>query len=78
MPKIERKLIGEPEQYHGRTITVRRMGPDLLAYVDDVELPNFYLTAEAARIGGRKYIDQRRKEDEKRGQAAGTGAGQDR
>lgn len=67
MAKIERRLIGEPEQYRGATIEARRMGPDLLAYVDGVELPNFYLNTEAVRVAGRKYVDQRLKEESENG-----------
>jgi len=33
------------------------MGPDLLAYVDGVEMPGFYLSVEAAHAGGKRYVD---------------------
>ena len=54
---IERKLIGEPERYKGRLLTVRHMGPDVLGYVDDTELSGFFLNPEAARAAGRRHVD---------------------
>lgn len=54
---LKRQMVGQPENYQGRTITVRLMGPDLLGYVDDIELSGFFWTAEAARVAARKYID---------------------
>lgn len=59
---IERKKVGKTERYKGSDIEVRFMGPDLLAYVDGMELPNFYLDAEAARAAGRRYVDEEQKE----------------
>lgn len=68
---IERKVVGEPAQYQGRTITARHMGPDLLGYVDDVELSGFYLDVEAVRAAGRRYVDAELKaEDERQRKAA--------
>lgn len=54
---IERPLIGEPHQYRGCTIEVRHMGPDLLAYVDGIEIPHFYLTQWFAREAGERFVD---------------------
>jgi len=62
---IQRPTIGEPVEYRGKKIEVRHMGPDLLAYVDGEELPNFYVDADSARAAGRRYIDQILKEKEK-------------
>lgn len=59
---IERKKVGKTERYEGSDIDVRFMGPDLLAIVDGVELPNFYLTPEAARAAGRRYVDEQLRE----------------
>lgn len=58
---IERKIVGESE-YRGSKITVRRMGPDLLGYVDGVELSGFFINTAAAIAGGERYIDQQIKE----------------
>jgi len=55
--KIVRRQVGVTEQYHGRALVARFMGPDLLAYVDDVELGGFYTDVEAARAAGRRYVD---------------------
>jgi hypothetical protein len=54
---ITRKVVGKPEAYRGRTITARHMGPDLLGYVDDIELSGFFIDVEAVRSGGQRYID---------------------
>lgn len=58
---VERRKVGKTERYGGSQIEVRFMGPDLLAYVDGVELSNFYLTPEAARAAGRRYVDDQKK-----------------
>lgn len=55
---IERDVVGKPETYQGRTIEARFCGPDLLCYVDGLEVGNFYLTVEAAKAAGRRYVDQ--------------------
>lgn len=57
MTDVVRKLIGEPVTYLGRKIEVRHMGPDLLCYVDGIDMDCFYLTSEAAIAGGKRYID---------------------
>jgi hypothetical protein len=56
MSKIKRKLI-RSEAYQGRTIEARWMGPDLLCFVQGVELGSFYIDAQAAIEGGQRYID---------------------
>lgn len=56
MSKIKRKLI-RSESYQGRTIEARWMGPDLLCFVQGVELGSFYIDAQAAIEGGQRYID---------------------
>lgn len=53
---IERKPVGEMT-YHGRKIEVKFMGPDLLAYVDGIELSGFYLDSQAAYVAGQKHVD---------------------
>ena len=63
---ITRKVVGDPERYHGRTITARYMGPDLLGYVNDVELGGFFLDLEAVRAAGRRYVDAEIKAEEER------------
>ena len=52
-----RKQVGNTLKYLRRSIIVRFMGPDLLCYVDDVELAGFYLTVAAAQKAGKEYVD---------------------
>jgi len=52
-----RKQVGAAEAYRGSKLTAHYMGPDLLAYVDGVEMPSFYLSVEAAHAGGKRYVD---------------------
>jgi len=59
---IERMKVGDPEQYKGRTIQATYCGPDCLCLVDGREVGNFYMTAEAARTAGRRYIDELERE----------------
>lgn len=58
---VERKIVGKSE-YKGSEITVRHMGPDLLGYVDGVELSGFFTNTAAAIAGGERYVDQMIKE----------------
>jgi hypothetical protein len=53
---LKRKLIRQ-ETYASRTIEARYMGPDLLCFVDGVELGSFYIDAQAAIDGGERYIE---------------------
>lgn len=55
---VERPIIGEPRRYRDHLISVHHCGPDLIARVDGEDLPNFYLTSEAAQRGAERYIDQ--------------------
>ena len=55
---IESWELLDTEVYKGKMITVPFMGPDLLCYVDWVELPNFHINVESAKAAGRKYIDR--------------------
>jgi len=61
---INRKLIAT-EEYRGRTIEVRFMGPDVISMIDGVELPNFFLSSDGARRTARRCIDDWLKEQEK-------------
>ncbi len=63
MSGVQRKLLLET-RYKGHEIEVRRMGPDLLAYVDNVELPGFYIDTQAAVRGCTQYINQIIKEQQ--------------
>lgn len=63
---VERKPVGDPEPYHGWRLQARFMGPDLLSYVDDLEMPNFYIDVASALAGGRRYVDAQLKEEAKR------------
>lgn len=63
---IKRKQIGDAERYHGRRLFATYVGPDLLANVNDIELPTFFLTVEAALVGARKFVDDQIKEEKKK------------
>jgi hypothetical protein len=54
---IERKQVGPTETYHGRELRARYMGPDLLGFVNDMELSGFFLDVEAAHAAGRRHVD---------------------
>lgn len=59
---IQRKLICS-EDYRGYQIHVKYMGPDLLAYVGEEELPGFYLDSQAALAAGKRYVDDKIREE---------------
>jgi hypothetical protein len=54
---IERKQVGPTQVYHGRKLTARYMGPDLLGFVDDIELSGFFLDVNAAHAAGQRHVD---------------------
>jgi hypothetical protein len=62
---LERKLV-KKEEFHGRRLEARHMGPDLLGYVDGVELSGFFIDVEAALSGGRRFVEEEEKEAAKR------------
>lgn len=62
---INRPLV-KSEYYHEHLLEARFMGPDLLSFVDSVELPQFYVDVEAALLSGRKFIDAQEKEERER------------
>lgn len=59
---VKREVVGDPYMYRGRLVSARYMGPDLLAFVNDVELPHFYDGLEAVRSAGRRWIDAEEKD----------------
>lgn len=59
---VERKIVGEPLQYKGHKIEARYMGPDLLCYVDNQNIGQFYLNVEAVKTAGKRYVDELTKE----------------
>lgn len=59
---INRPLV-KSEDYHEHLLEARFMGPDLLSFVDSVELPNFYVDVEASLRAGRRFIDAQEKEE---------------
>lgn len=61
--KIIRKTVGEPIEYRGHRIEALYGTPCLLAAVDGEELPNFYESVSAAHNAGKKYVEQREKEN---------------
>lgn len=67
---IERQKMGAPEEYRGYLISLVYLGPDFLSYVDDREMPNFYMTPAAAVNGAQTFINREIKErGEKRDRA---------
>ncbi len=62
---ITRPIVGTPEKYHDHLIAAFFVGPDLIVQVDGMEIPNFYLTAEAARAAGKRYVDDKHKASKK-------------
>jgi hypothetical protein len=62
---VVRKLV-KSEEFHGRKLEARHMGPDLLGYVDGVELSGFFIDVEAALAGGRRFVEDEEKEAAKR------------
>lgn len=63
---IARKYVGEPMPYKGRVIVATLAGPDLLSYVNDIEMPHFYMSLTAARKAGMRYVDAEIKAQEKK------------
>ena len=59
---LKRRQIGQTEMCHGKKITAHHVGPDLICHVDGKEIGGFYLTAEAARAAGRRYVENLKKE----------------
>lgn len=62
---IVRKQIGEGIEYKGRELVARFMGPDLLLYVDGVQVGNFFIDRPSAIDAGVRYVDQLEKEANK-------------
>lgn len=51
------RVVVSTEIYQGRKLVARFCGPDLLAYVDAIELSGFYLDTRAAMLAGKKHVD---------------------
>jgi hypothetical protein len=68
---LKRKLIRQ-ETYQGRVLEAVYMGPDLLAFVNGVELASFYIDTEAALAAGRRYADEEEKAKAKRAASEGV------
>ena len=62
---VKRQQVGAVEHYRGHAIRMTLLGPDLLCYVDGVELQPFYETVRAARAAAEHYIDQVEEEKSK-------------
>lgn len=74
LERFQRPQVGDAERYQGRRLVARYMGPDLLGYVDGVQLSGFYLDVEAALRAGRRYVDEQIKEEKKKAEAASKSA----
>lgn len=62
---IVREQVCPPERYHGRLLTACHMGPDVLGYVDGIELGGFFMSPHAAIAAGRRYVDDQIKSEAK-------------
>ena len=58
---FERQEISRT-MYRGREIVARFLGPDLIGYVDGVEMPNFYMTTEALYDACKLHVNQQEKD----------------
>lgn len=72
--RLKRRQVGPTVRYEGRVLSAHHMGPDLLAYVDGVELAAFYLNVESAHAAGRRYVDEQIKEEKKKQDKTGGAA----
>lgn len=61
---IERKLVDSID-YKGHKIECRLLQPDLLGYIDGVEMPHMYQTTKAIFDLAKKQIDETEKEKQK-------------
>lgn len=75
MAGLHRRVIST-DVYEGSRIESRYMGPDLLAYVEGVELAGFYIDAGAARRACARYVDAKLKDDREAREKADARAGQ--
>lgn len=53
---LTRKIIAQTT-YKEHTLEARYMGPDLLSYVNGMELANFYVNTQAAFEAGQRHVD---------------------
>lgn len=70
---LKRTLI-RSEKYEDRTLEVRHMGPDVLGFVNGIELSGFFIDVSAAIAGGQRYVDaeikvQRERDEKTKGAA---------
>jgi len=63
---LTRRLIRQ-QSYLGRSLEARYLGPDLLAFVNGIELASFYIDAQSAIDAGVRYVDEEEKAKAKRG-----------
>lgn len=63
MGAIAGKQLGSTTSYRGHTIAISYYGPDLLAYVDEQQVGDFWVDVASAERGAKAYID--RVEDQK-------------
>lgn len=64
---VKRQLVGAPEMYRGYLLSVRLMGPDFLAYVDEREMSAFYTSPNAAIAGAQRFVNEEIAAKEKKG-----------
>lgn len=62
---FERKPLGLPYVYQGRSIVLRIMQPDLIAEVDGIQVGQFWRDFEAGLAAGKRHVDEEVKEEEK-------------
>lgn len=54
---MKRQVIGGEYNYRGLPIRVEFMGPDFLAFADDIQVGQFWLDPFAADKAARKHVD---------------------
>lgn len=59
---VNRPTVGEPHVYKGSVVTATLISPDLIGYLDGLEMPHFYMTLAAVRVAGEKMVDAKLKE----------------
>lgn len=56
------KPLGRPIKYKDREVLVTFYGPDLLVYVDEQQVGDFWIDVASADAGARRHIDLQERE----------------
>ena len=63
---LQRKLV-DCVTYKKHVIDIKYIGPDLLCYVNEIELPNFFVNIRSAIEAGKRFVNEKLKEEKKNG-----------